>query len=326
MNKMINRITVPIVFLLVGIFLFTPLFRMVSRADVLGEGFLFLERMQADVATEMTVMFTPSTTLNEEDNIREFRIIFPGVGAGVWCLADNAELTITGVSASPVEQGSWTINAALPHHDEGTVDLEARCHQGGAGGNDYIEVVNIGSLTSGISYGFTLDADVSVFKTGSAGEHLISYQLEEGEVVENLTFGINLLPTDQVIVTTEVLPVDTISCTVGGNVELPDLFPGGPYVTGNHTLFTDATTGFYWTVYGVGNGTNEAGLYKSTAEQDLLSSHGSNGVVNLITGDGFGLEFSSVTAGTPEDDYNPTANGGTGIFGEFFLQDNYDNE
>ena len=313
-----KRITFFVVLLLVGVLLLNPLFRMTLKAEgVLGESYLFLERMEEDVATDMIVMFTPSAGFGglEADNEIEFRIIFPGTGAGVWCLKNDEALTITGVDSSVIDQGAWDIGAELPHFEEeedpGPLALlQATCYQGAQ--NDYIEVVNIGTLTGGQSYGFKLDADVETFKTGAAGQHLISYQLEEDGVIENLTFGITLLESDQVAVTVEVLDVDTITCNVGDDVTLPNLFPGGVYVTGDHTLFADATAGFYWTVYGEGDG-SEAGLFLSG--DDLISSESETGTVNLNTDQGFGLEFTAVGSGTAETNYDG-ANNGAGIFGE----------
>jgi len=323
MKKFFNRMTFFLVLLLVGVLLLSPFFRMTLKADgVLEESFLFLERMEEDVATDMIVMFTPSDDFGgeEADNEIEFRIIFPGFGAGVWCVDDDEDLTITGVDSSVIEQGDWDIDEALPHFEEEEdpgpqVLLKATCYQGDSNEpNDYIEVVNIGELVGGTSYGFKLDADGDVFKTGAAGQHLISYQLEEDEVIENLTFGIVLLASDQVEVTVEVLDVDTITCTVGADIELQDLFPGGVYVTGSHGLSTNASgAGYYWTVYGEGDG-SEAGLWFEGAH--LISSESVTGTVNLLTGDeGFGIEFSTAPV-TPEDDYNPSENGGTGIFGQ----------
>ena len=316
MKKFFSRMTFFVVLLLVGVLLLSPFFRMTLKADgVLGESSLFLERMEADVATDMTVMFTPSATFNDEANVREFRIIFPGTGDGVWCLQDNATLTITGVDSSAIDQGAesaWDIDNAL--QDFGVEnELTATCHQGAQ--NDYIEVVNIGTLTGTQSYGFKLDAAEAVFKTGAAGQHLISYQLEEDGVIENLTFGIVLLASDQVSVTAEVLDVDTITCTVGADIILPNLFPGGVYVTGSHGLSTDASgAGYYWTVYGEGDGATEAGLFLSG--DNLLSSQHPSGTINLLTGEGFGIEFSGTPSVTPETNYNSATNGGTGIFGQ----------
>ena len=312
MNKVFNRMTVPMVFLLVGILLFMPFFRMTLKADTLGESFLFLERMQVDTATSMTIAFTPGESFDAGST---FRIFFPQdeVGADEWCLQDDTSFTsITGTDEAPVEQGEWTINAALP----GT--LAATCNQGEANENDFIEVTGIGALTGGQTYGFVIAEQAALFKTGDVtGNNTISFQLESDDEtdVENLTFGINLIASDQVTVTVTVLDVDTITCEVGANVTLPALFPGGTYVTGNHTLGTTAVgSGFYWTVYGHGNGSTEAGLYLESPEY-LLSSESGGGTVNLITGEGFGLEFSTVNAGTPEADYNGAGNG-TGIFGE----------
>ena len=291
MKKYFTTFLITLAFLLATL----PFFLNTSKAGVLGEGILFLERMQIDSAASMTVMFTPGSDFTSVEDNRSFRIIFPQdeVGTDEWCLQNNvAFTTITPTDSSPVEQGAWNIDAALPV--EGGGPLVATCHRGSANENDYIEITGIGNLAGGTSYGFTIASEVSLFKTGkTVGNNLISFQLTEGDNVENLTFGINLLASDQVTVTAEVLDVGTITCNLSTNtVNLGNIFPGGVYVTGGMSLTTESTMGFYWAVYGDGDGTN-AGLYTNAGGTYLLSSEGVEGQVNLLTGEGFGMLASS---------------------------------
>jgi hypothetical protein len=316
MNKGIRNVTVLVTFLLVGLLLFNPFFLMKSQANTLGEGYLFLSRMQTDTATDLTGMFTPATAF--DSGTRELRILFPE-SEGAWCKdATNTvgNLTVTAATTSAIDQGDWTIDAGLPAEDPGVVDLEATCYQGGVGENDYIEITGVGALTAGTSYGFEIDADTGVFRTGSnIGSNFVSYRLIQDTKIETITFSIALIDSDQVTVEALVSEVDTITCTVGSDVNLGALFLGGAYVTGDHGLTTEATAGlgFYWSVYGEGNGTN-AGLYKSDATADLLPSTGTAGVVDLVGGDGFGLVLSAANLGTREDNYNPSVLG-AGNFG-----------
>lgn len=267
---------------------------------------MFLSRMQVNTATDMTVMFTPTNTYNDETEPRVFRIYFPEA-EGAWCLQDETSFTtVEGVGSSPVDQGAWEIDEELP----GT--LTATCYQGSSGGNDYIEVTGIDDLTGGTSYGFRIVEQVATFSTGSnSGDNLISFQLEEGDSVENISFGINLLGDDRVIVDVEVLDIDTITCSLSTNtVNLGSLFPGGVYVTGDMSLNTESGVGFYWAVYGQGDG-SDAGLYLDETPGHLLSSEGADGSVNLVTGEGFGMLASS------DQGYVPVkyANSTSGIFG-----------
>jgi hypothetical protein len=268
--------------------LILPFLLKTTKANSLGEGYLFLERTQTNTATGMTGMFTPSTDFNTET--RELRIIFPE-SEGAWCkdvTSTVGNLTIAGVTTSPVDQGDWNIGAALP----GT--LVATCNQGGIGENDYISITGIGSLTGGTSYGFEIDVDGAVFKTGvNDGSNLISYQLIQGEKIETITFSIALLSDDQVTVSAEVSEADTITCTLSTSaLNMGTLFRGGAYITGGMSLTTESTSGFYWAVYGQGDGTN-AGLYTSEGIGDLLSSQGVEGEVNLLAGEGFGMLANS---------------------------------
>ncbi len=323
MKKIFSKLFVFSAFLLVGILLFTPLLNMNLRANTLNlaQGYLFLERMEVDTATDMIVMFTPSTDFDNVAEDRVLRIFFPeGETADTeWCL-DHVDgiLTITGVGAgeSPIDIGDWSIDEALPAETA----LEAVCHQGsGVNESDYIEISDIDSLVADTSYGFKIDSDDTVFKTGPNDEdQLVSFQLIEGMKVETISFSIALIdtdPGDQVVVTADVSDFETITCTVQNEVNLGTLFLGGAYVTSSHEFSTDSTSGFYWAVYGQGN-EGVAGLFKddnppNEAPTYLISSEGNGDVVNLATDEGFGLVVSAITVGEVQPNYVP----GGGLFG-----------
>lgn len=305
MKKFIPKVFVLTALLMISTFLFSPFLRINLSADNLGEVNVFFERMKTDVETSMTVMFTPSTDFDSSEDDRVFKIYFPEgeVGDGEWCLDHiDGELSVTGVDSSVVEVGDWEIDEVLPG------SLTAFCYQGeGVNGRDYIEIGGIDNLVANTTYGFKIDADGDVFKTGSsAGSNLLSLQLVEGMKVETVSFYINLLGVDQVLIEALVSGADTITCTIGGNVNLGTLFLGGAYVTGNHSLTTEsAGTGFYWAVSG-----QEGGLAHTTdLEAPVISSEGVDGIVDLVNGQGFGLVVSSSSLGDVQPNYMPSTPG-----------------
>ncbi len=277
-------------FLIFGItlfccFVFLPLILSFSRAASLGETFLFLERMQVDQSTEMVLLLTPSSTFEAEGKI--LKILFPG-DSGAWCKVDNTSLIVGGISSTVIDVGDWSIDSPLPG------SLLGKCSQ--HSGGDYIEITGIGNLSSGVSYGLKISPHSS-FKTGSVvGNNIVSVQLLEGTKVETISFNLNLLSSDQVIVSAEVAGTDTITCTITeSSVNLGTLYRGGAYITGSNQITTDTTSAFYWAVYGLGGGSSgKAGLYNSTGDGYLLSSEGVQGKVNLLVDEGFGM--SAVTS------------------------------
>ena len=294
-------VMVPLVFVLTMISAFK------INATSLGESYLFLGNMRTNTSTDIIGMFTPSSDFTVTEESKELRIYFPE-SEGAWCKDDtNTEgnLSVFGVDEgeSPIDQGDWSIDAELP----GT--LVATCYQGEEGENDYIAITGIENLFEGQSYGFQIDEDENVFKTGmNVGSNIISYQLIEGSKTESLFLPVALLSDDRIIVGAYVLETDTITCTVGDNVNIGTLFLGASYVTGNHSLgIASSGTGFYWTVLG-----DNAGL-SHISEEAVISSIGVDGIVNLITGEGFGLVVSSSTLGTVLENYLPD---NPGQFGE----------
>ncbi len=273
-----------------------------SQASSLGSTYLFLPRMKINESTDMYFLLTPSRTFNTGQRI--VKIMFPG-SSGDWCKVNETVLTVSGISSSPVDMGEWSIGSSLP----GT--LTGKCYQNPNG--DYIEVEGVGSLTQDTNYGFKIDSNANFKTSVSAGNHLVSIQIVEGILTESTSFEINLVSDDSVIVSAEVSAADTITCTLSTNsVNMGTLFKGGAYSTSSHTMTTDSTTSFYWAVYGAGDGTTSAGLYNSTSTQDLISSEGTGGVVDLISdSEGFGMVLTS-SGGTVMPNYASTY---PGVFG-----------
>lgn len=289
------------------VLIITPVVIFRLNASSLGEGYLFLGSMKTNTSSDIMGMFTPGSDFTVTAESKELRIYFPE-SEGLWCKDEtntvgNLTISAIGSGQSPIDQGDWSIDQPLP----GT--LVATCYQGLEGANDYIAITGIGDLSQGQSYGFKIDENINVFKTGpNVGSNLISYQLIEDTKTETLSFSISLLSNDKIIVGAYVVDTDTITCSVGDNVNLGTLYLGGSYVTGSHSLGVSSSgTGFYWTVRG-----QNAGL-SHTSEDAVLSSLGVGGIVDLITGEGFGLVISSSTLGAIQPNYLSTT---PGEFGE----------
>jgi hypothetical protein len=72
------------------------------------------------------------------------------------------------------------------------------------------------------------------------------------------------------------------------------------YVTGSHTISastSDNAAGYYWVAYGQGDGSTNAGLYKSTATTYLIESDNSSATVDISTpgSEGFGMNVEVPT-------------------------------
>lgn len=315
MKKFAKKAFVLTFVLLLGALLFNPFLRMGLSASTLGETYLFLERMSINTETDMILMFTPSSNFEDAGEGRILRIYFPEGEDGDWCITEGEFTSVEGVGSgeSPIDTTGWSIEEALPG------DLTANCVQGGAGERDYIEVTGITVLDGGTSYGVEFGAQAALFTTGpSTEDNLISVQLVEDMKTESITFEINLtaLDQDQLTVTADVDPSESITCTIGSStVPMGTLYRGGAYSTANHTLATDSGTGFYWAVYGEGHD-NTAGLVGP--ESYVLSSEGAEGVVDLIGGEGFGLVVSSSSHGDVETNYLPNTPGQFGAISSGF--------
>ncbi len=290
-------------FLLLSILLcFTLLFN--TQASSLERAYLFLGRMQVDVETEMTLMF-----VTESDFVSgsELTLVFLS-DIGEWCLEESS-LNVIGISSSPVDLGSWSIEEALPS----TSSLEAICIPGDVEEeiHDRIVVENVGELDSGVSYGLFFEESSNFTTSSLTGNKKILVELDDGENTAGLEIYINLMGSDGVNLLAFVSDVGTITCNISEtNLSFGNLPRDGSYITKGHTLSTESSLveGYYWAVYGLGDGEN-AGLWKSTLPTSLIPSTGST-TINLSQDYGFGLNVTS-SSGTVVDDFDNSF----GVFG-----------
>lgn len=280
-----------------------------SQAATLANVYLYMNRIQANVATgiEYVLSINTSTTIPTGGSIT---IAFPDAGDATWCRTAGS-LTATGVSAAEPDLGAggWDIDAVLP----GT--LSASCTQGGVGTSDTITITGLTQLTAGTTYGVKIVGNVGVLGTNATvGVHDVTITALNGATADSMTFKISLVTNDQVIVSATVSESPSVGCTVGSNsVNLGILYPGGNYAIGSHTISTSATTGYYWAAYGTGNGSSDAGLYKSVSTTYLIPS-GPTATVNLTVAgsEGFGLTVSQPTGATVPASFS---NASLGTFG-----------
>ncbi len=285
------------IFAAVGL-VFSPVFH--SNAGALGAAYLYLSRIQANVSgtgstVEYVLAIDTAQTIPTGGTIT---ITFPDADDAMWCRTAGT-LTVTAVATSAADLAStnWTIDAVLPN--SGT--LAATCTQGsGASSSDKIVISNIGVLTAGTTYGVKLANGTTAGVIGTddtAGDHDITVEAKNGATIDSSTFKVNLITNDTVVVSATVAAVPSVTCTISSNaVNLGSLYPGGSYSTATHTISTSTATttgGYYWAAYGTGDGSTDAGLWKSTATTYLIASTGS-GTIDLtgVGAEGFGMTLS----------------------------------
>jgi hypothetical protein len=288
--KNIIRVVIPTIFIAVVSAL---LLHYSSHAATLANVYLYMNRIQTNIATgiEYVLAINTTTTIPTGGTIT---IEFPDAGDTTWCRTAGS-LTATGVSSSEVDLAStgWAIDAALP----GT--LSATCSQGSTGTSDTITITGLTALTGGTTYGVKIAGNLGVLGTNSAaGVHDVIVTAFQGTTADSMTFKIQLLTSDQVVVSAIVSSAPSVGCSITGNaVNLGTLYPGGNYATATNSISTTATSGYYWAVYGTGNGTSgDAGLWKSSATTYLIPS-GPNDTIDLTVAgsEGFGITVSQPT-------------------------------
>ncbi len=250
--------------------------------------------MQVESPTDMVVMLAPSSDFDSVSEDRVLKLSFPG-NAGDWCITENS-LDVIGVDSSAVDYEEWTIDEVLPG------SLTANCFQDESG--DYIKIEGLDALSSGLGYGVRIGNNPEVFSTTSElGEHIVVMELEEGDQRELLAFKINLLESDDILISAMVSDTISIICTLEeDSVDFGVLYKGGVYSNSSFGITTESTEAFYWAVYGQGGpDTANAGLYNSEGGGYLLSSLGIEGRVNLITGEGFGMVVDTSEGNVPDD-------------------------
>lgn len=295
-----------------------------TQAATLTAVYLFTSRLKAGLTgasgqeVEMILAIAPTSTIPTAGTIT---IEFPDGEDGTWCrTAGDIALTATASSAVDLGSSNWDIDAQLP--TSGT--LSGACTAGsGAGSVDKVTISNVGELTGGNTYGVKLEnGTTGVLGTnGTSGEHEITITASSGATLDSKSFKIYLLTDDAVVVSATVSAMPTISCSINDYaVSLGTLYPGGAYATTAaepHTISTSTTgSGYYWAVYGTGDGSTDAGLYKSTATTYLIASDGGD-TLDLTSPaiDGFGLTISDPDAGDPATVTARFSNATTGTFG-----------
>ena len=293
----------------VGVALFCSLSLLVfpsfkSNAGALSALYLYLSRIETNVAgsTETLEIVLAIDTGQTIPTAGTVTLSFPDADDGLWCRTAGA-LTVTGVASSAADQAgtNWDIDAVLPA--SGT--LAATCTQGsGPSSVDKITISNVGALTAGTTYGVKLANGSAAGVIGTddtTGEHEVTVEAKSGATIDSSTFKVYLIANDTVVVSATVSSVPSVNCSISSNtVNLGSLYPGGSYATGTHTITTSTSTttsGYYWAAYGEGDGSTDAGLYKSTATTDLLASTGSTTVVLTgVDSEGFGMTLSDPDA------------------------------
>lgn len=274
-----------------------------SQAASLAAVYVYLSRIKAGLdgtganAVELVLSITTTQSMASGGQIK---IEFPDTGDSTWCRAAGA-LTVTAVDESVVDLVGtiWEIDSNLPN--SGTA-LAATCTQGaGAGSPDTITITNVGALTATTTYGVKIATNTGRIGTNStANQHELTITASSGAVIDSKTFKISLISDDQVVVNATVSDAPSVNCSISTNiVNLGTLYPGGAYAIGSHTISTSASSGYYWAAYGKGDGSTDAGLYKSIATTYLIPS-GATATINLTTAgsEGFGMVVADPDGGS----------------------------
>ncbi len=264
----------------------------VAQASALEESYLFLERMQTNVETEIIFMFTPTSDFLLGT---ELEIVFEEDDFGAWC-EENVSLAVEGVDSSAVDITGWEIDFALPG------EMTASCITGDVATSDKIVISNIGQLSSGSSYGVRILKNSGLTTSPVTGRKNIVVTLNDGENFNTQSLAFTLIASDSILVSASVADVSTISCGISHTSRSFGTLPkDGSVRTVQHTVSstTSLTKGLYWAVYGQGDGIN-AGLWKSAPPASLIPSTGTT-TINLGQTHGFGLSASASRGVVPSD-------------------------
>lgn len=303
--------------------LLTSSFVFKSNANALTSAYLYLSRMKVNITgagadtLEYVLAFSTSQTIPTGGTVT---LTFPDDEDGFWCKTAGA-LTVTGVtsSSSDLAGTNWAIDAALP----AATTLTASCTKGsGAASADKITISSVGAISTSTTYGVKLANGTTAGVLGTddtAGNHNVTIEVRNGTVSDSSTFGIRLIADDRVVISATVSATPSVTCSLSTNaVNLGSLYPGGAFTTGQHTITTstsDTAGGYYWAVYGTGNGT-DAGLYKSSATTYLIPSTGSTTVdLRGVGTEGFGMTASDPDAASAASVSSNFADTTLGVFG-----------
>ncbi|MDD4381881.1 MAG: hypothetical protein PHE21_00865 [Candidatus Dojkabacteria bacterium] len=295
-----------------------------SKAAALAAAYVYLSRIEADIdgstaTVEIVIALDTSQSIGSGGTVT---LQFPDADDGKWCRTAGT-LTVAGVTASAADQPSsnWDIDAVLPTSSS----LAATCAQGsGSSSYDKITISNVGALTAGTTYGVKITNGTAAGVIGTddtAGTHTVSLEAKNGTTIDVSSFDLRLIADDTVVVSASVSAIPSVNCVISSNTaDLGTLYPGGSYLEATHTITATTSStadGYYWAVYGTGDGSTYAGLYYSGGPY-LIPSDGTAGRVNLtaIESEGFGLTASAPSGATVASDF---ATGTAGEYGELGL-------
>jgi len=267
---------------------------------------------------EMILAITPSQDFFEADNIK-IEIQFPMADDEEWCrTAGTLDLTVAGVATAPPDITGHEITAALPG-----ASMAATCTQGnGSSIVDTITISNVGDLVNTETYGVKLSNDTGILGTSATEDsRTITVQLSDDNNLDSKAFDVYLISTDIVTVTAKVEDAPTITCDIDPtSSNIGTLYPGGALVTvttSNQLSTSSTNSGYYWAVYGKGDGT-DAGLYNAAGAGYTLES--ADATIDLTGADtrGFGLTVTPPgsdppTVATDFDDSTPGTFGGVKV-------------
>ena len=288
-----------------------------KASSTMTAGFMTLNRMRANMtgADGLQMWFGFRTTIPVASG-GTLVFEFPITPATTWCRVAGTDLGVAAVANTPGDNpagGNHDVTTALPTSGA----LAAACTVGnGTTIPDRITITNVGALANNLTYGVSItNGTTARIGTGPAGQHIVSATITQGATIQTISFGLNIVTNDEVTINANVLEVQTVTCTISANtVNLGNLYRGGTFITGTHTISTSTTAsapGYYWAVYGRGNGsTGNAGLWKSTPTTYLIQSDNASPTVNISAAgsEGFGMTVSQpagtvigngFTAGTP---------------------------
>lgn len=282
-----------------SLFFFLPSFE--TNAGSLTAVYLVPTRIQtnlAGTAGQEVVFYLGLATSQDIPTGGTVTITFADADDGLWCRTAGS-LTVTAQTSTVADLTStnWAIDAGLPT----ATSLAATCSQGsGSDSSDTITISNVDALTNGTTYGVSVANGSTAGVLGTddtAGSHEITVEAKQSTTVDSTTFKIDLISDDTVSVSATVSSAPTVDCTISTTtIDLGTLYPGGSYATNSHTISTSTSSsadGYYWCAYGEGDGSTDAGLYKSDATTYLIASTGA-GTIDLtaINAEGFGITVS----------------------------------
>lgn len=314
LGKVIYIALIPLIILTL---LFSPTFK--SEAATLNAAYVVLSRIKAGLTSTANLeMYIAFETSGAVDSGSTLTLEFPDDDDTDWCDTAGNDLTVAGVTSTPGDSsGAYTIDAALPG------SLSASCSQGsGSSSVDTITITGLTALSTPNTYGVKLsNGSTAKLGTSTAGSKIVTLTIDDGTDPETMSFGLSIVSDDQVDISATVVDVQTVTCSLSTNsVNLGNLYKGGSYVTGTHTITTSTSSsagGYYWCVYGQGDGSTDAGLYKASATTYLIASPNGSSTVDISApgSEGFGMNTTVPSGATGGSGFSGNSDGVFGSVG-----------